>query len=319
MIQLSEKLKNVKKVAISGHTKPDGDCIGSTLAIYNFIKNKYPNIQATVYLDGKPKAFDLLPGFQEIQEEIPTEENDLFICLDCGDAKRLGKFQEVLEKAKHTICIDHHISYENFCDDNYVVSDASSTCELVYHAIGKENLTFDIAMCLYLGIVHDTGVFQYTCTSSETMEIAGELMKLGIPFSKIISETFFEKTIVQQRILGKALMDCKLILQGQVITSTLTQSQLSSMGASQNDVEEIVAKLRNTKGVQVALFIYETAHEGEYKASFRSTDCVDVSKIASVFGGGGHRKASGATIKGNSIEEVEEKVLEKIKEALEEL
>ena len=113
-----------------------------------------------------------------------------------------------------TFCVDHHISNQNFADANYIFPEASSTCELVYELIDEEKITKEIAECIYVGIVHDTGVFQYSCTSAKTMNIAGRLMEMGIDFSRIVDKTYYEKTYEQNRILGQALVDSQLFLDG---------------------------------------------------------------------------------------------------------
>ncbi len=292
-------LMQVNTVAIGGHVRPDGDCVGSTLGLYQYIKNYFPSIQVDVYLEDIPESFKLMiPVSEEILHEVDTERvYDLFVALDCGDAGRLGFSAPLFEKAKSTFCIDHHVSNVAFADENYIIPDASSTSELVYNLIDKEKITTEIAECLYLGIVHDTGVFQYSCTSPTTMEVAADLMRKGIRSNEIIDKTFYEKTYAQNQILGRALLESFLFMDGKCIVSYITKKIMDFHGVTPKDLEGIVSQLRVTKGVEVAVFLYEIAAQ-EYKVSLRATGDVDVSKIAGFFGGGGHKKAAGVTMKG---------------------
>lgn len=296
---LNRALMQVNTVAIGGHVRPDGDCVGSTLGLYQYIKNCFPNIQVDVYLEDIPESFKpMFPVSEEILHEVDKEKvYDLFIALDCGDAGRLGFSAPLFENAKATMCVDHHVSNVSFADDNYIVPDASSTSELVYNLLDKEKITTEIAECLYLGIVHDTGVFQYSCTSPETMEVAANLMRKGIRSNEIIDKTFYEKTYAQNQILGRALLESFLFMNGKCIVSYITKRIMDFHGVTPKDLEGIVSQLRVTKDVEVAVLLYETAPQ-EFKVSLRATGDVDVSKVAGFFGGGGHKKAAGVTMKG---------------------
>ena len=238
----------------------------------------------------------------------------MFIALDCGDTGRLGNAAKYFEKAKKTVCIDHHVSNANFADLNYVFPEASSTCELVFELIDKEKLTKEIAECLYTGMVHDTGVFQYSCTSAKTMNIGGILMESGIDYSKIVDETFYTKTFNQNKILGKALLNSELYLDGQVILSCITQEEMKEYDVLPKHLDGIVNQLRITKDVRVAVFLYEN-EDGSYKGSLRVNDDTNVAEIAAVFGGGGHVKAAGFSIEG-PLDVVVEKVIKAIQEKM---
>lgn len=295
---LNRALMQAKTVAIGGHVRPDGDCVGSTMGLYQYIKTYYQNIEVDVYLEDIPESFKFIEATKEIKESVSKRKQyDLFIALDCGDLERLGFSAELFESAKATLCIDHHVSNKAFADDNYIVPEASSTSELVYRLIEKEKITTKIAECLYLGIVHDTGVFQYSCTAPETMEAAAELMRKGINASEIIDKTFYEKTYAQNQILGRALLESFIFMDGKCIVSRITKKMMDFHGVVPKDLEGIVSQMRVTKGVEVAILIYETAAQ-EYKVSLRATGDVDVSKVAQYFGGGGHKKAAGVTMKG---------------------
>lgn len=314
-MKLEALLKQVKRVGLAGHLKPDGDCVGSTLAVYNYIKTYNPAIEVTLYLEAIPNIFKFLNRSEEIVHDFPEAEvYDLFIALDCGDIGRLGEAGKYFKVAKQTFCIDHHISNEAFADVNYIYPKASSTCELVYELLEEEKITKEIAECIYVGIVHDTGVFQYSSVSAKTMNIAGKLMETGIDFSKIVDDTFFKKTYNQNRILGQALVDSKLHLDGRFITTVVTAAEMESFGVEPKHLEGIVQQLRVTTGVEAALFLYET-NASEYKASMRSGGIVNVAAIMMKFGGGGHIRAAGATMQGTA-EEITKKIMEEVSRQL---
>ena len=318
---LHELLTNAKTVGISGHIRPDGDCVGSCLAMYNFIITYYPNVEAHVYLDPIPNTFKFLKNADKIQDIHTVSEDtvfDLYIALDCSEGSRLGDAYNFFENAKHTVCIDHHFSNNGFSEFSYIIPDDSSTCELVYNQIGKEKITKDIAECLYLGIIHDTGVFQYSCTTEATMAAAGFLMTKGIDYPKICTDTYFAKTMVQNRMLGKALLGCRTYLDGKVIAAVITAEDMAEFGAESKHLEGIVQQLRDTTGVEVAVFLYELA-DGDFKGSTRATGDVDLTVITGIYGGGGHKKAAGFSVDTDKPWDVIDNIVSMIEKQLKEL
>ena len=300
MIRLEDVLKDKRTVAVSGHVRPDGDCVGSCLGLYLYLTEQFPDIHVDVYLEEIPEAYRMIQGTDVVKTQIPEGEvYDLFICLDCGDRKRVGFVAPLFESASETLCVDHHISNGAFADINYIIPDASSTSELVYTLLDGEKINKSVAEALYMGIMHDTGVFQYSCTSPETMEIAAELMRKGINSSEIIEKTYYEKTYVQNQILGRALLESMLIMEKRCIVSVIRKRSMEFFQAQPTDLEGIVSQLRQTKGVEVAIFLHELEPQ-KYKVSLRSKGAVDVSVIAQHFGGGGHVRAAGVTMKGSS-------------------
>lgn len=299
-IVLQDILKDKRRIAMGGHIRPDGDCVGSCMGMYLYLKEQFPKIHTDVYLEEVPEAYRMISGTEEVKTQIPEDGTyDLFISLDCGDVKRLGFSEPLFEKAAETVCIDHHISNEAFADHNYIVPDASSTSELVFTLLDKEKISKAVAEALYMGIVHDTGVFQYSCTSPRTMEIAAELMRKGINGSEIIDKTYYEKTYIQNQILGRALLESMLIMEKRCIVSVIRQRSMKFFQAQPSDLEGIVSQLRQTKGVEVAIFLHEIEPQ-KFKVSLRSKGAVDVSVIAKHFGGGGHVRAAGVTMSGSS-------------------
>lgn len=315
MKDLDSQLQNVSTVAIAGHIRPDGDCVGSCLATYNYIKDNYPQIKVDLYLEPIPNIFKFLNRSEEILNTCePKEPYDLFIAQDCGDTGRLGEAAQYFEQAKRTICIDHHISNHSFADENYIFPHASSTSELIFELLEEKKITKEIAECIYVGIIHDTGVFQYSSTSAKTMNIAGKLMETGINFTEIVDKTFYTKTFNQNRVLGQALVDAKLELDGAVITSVITKEQMEEYEVLPKHLDGIVSQLRVTKDVEAAIFLYET--DDGYKVSMRSNGGVDVAKIAMEFGGGGHVRAAGVSMEGDA-KDILDKILAKMQEQVE--
>ncbi len=298
MIRLKDELANVKTVAIAGHIRPDGDCVGSCLGVWNYLREQYPEIEADVYLEQVVPKFRFLNGADQVKTDCSAEKTyDLFLSLDASDKERLGAAVKYLDTAKHTVCIDHHITNGGFAEVNWIVADASSTSELVWKTMEEEKISKNTAEALYMGIAHDTGVFQYSNTSPETMQIAGSLIAKGIDFSRIVDDTFYKKTYVQNQILGRALVESILLLDGRVIAGRLREKDMEFYGATPADLDGIVSQLRVTEGVEVAIFLYETGNH-EYKVSLRSNGPVDVSAVCAYFGGGGHVKAAGCTMHG---------------------
>ena len=311
MKSLDELFAGVKTAAIAGHIRPDGDCVGSCLATYNYITTYYPQIEVSLYLQPIPNIFKFMKNADKIISDCTADkEFDLFIAQDCGDLGRLGDAAKYFEHAKKTACIDHHISNQSFADENYIFPQASSASELVFELIPRERLTKEIAECIYTGIIHDTGVFQYSCTSEKTMEAAGVLMGMGIDFPKIVDQTFFTKTYEQNRIMGLALVKSKLYLGGQCIVSSITQDEMHAYDVLPKHLDGIVSQLRVTKDVKVAVFLYEN-EDGTYKASFRVNGEFDAASLAMEFGGGGHVKAAGCTMQG-ALDEIESTLVDEI-------
>lgn len=311
MEKIDVLLAGMSLVAIAGHTRPDGDCTGSTLALYNYIKNNYPSIRVTLYLEPIPNIFKFLQRSDEIVSDFSEDVTyDLFFSLDCGDGGRLGGAVRYFDAAKKTVCIDHHISNQSFADVNDVQPEASSTSELVFGLLDEEKITKEIAECLYVGMVHDTGLFQYSCTSSKTMNIAGKLMDKGIDYPRIVDQTFFEKTFEQNQILGTALLKAKRHFDDRCITCILTAQDMADCHALPKHLEGIVSHLRSTKGVDTAVLLYENS-DGTYKVSMRSNGAVDVAAICVKHGGGGHVRAAGATMSGDP-EQILRQLLEEI-------
>lgn len=315
MEKIANELKGINTVAIAGHVRPDGDCVGSCMGLYLYLKENYPDIAADVYLEQPGAQFSFLSCFEEIKTVYQTGKvYDLLITLDVSDKNRIGVAEEAYETAKKRVCIDHHISNWGLGDINEIRPDASSTCEVLYTLLEEEKVSKAVAEAIYTGMVHDTGVFQYSCTSPETMRIAAKLMEKGIPFTKIVEESFYEKTYVQNQILGRCLMESILLMDGKCVIGVVKKKMMDFYHVEPKDLDGIVQQLRIIKGVEVAIFIYEVKPQ-EFKVSLRSKGKVNVNEVASYFGGGGHVLAAGCTFHG-SVYDVMNNLLEIIEKQL---
>ena len=299
MMDLIKEIGDAKSVAIAGHIRPDGDCISSTLAVRNYLLNARPDLKVTVFTqDNPPTIFSYLKGYDEMNLTYsPKEKYDVFIALDVSSLDRLGESVYFFENADRTICIDHHETNQGLCDVNLIKPKASSTCEVLYNTFDKKYIDDSVAECLYTGIVHDSGVFQYSNMSRESFEIVGQLVEYGFDGPKIITETFYEKSYVQNQILGRALLESILFMDGKCIVSMVSRKMMEFYNVLPKHLEGIVNQLKNTRGVEVAIFMYEMGTQ-RYKISMRSQGTVNVATVAAVFGGGGHDRAAGVEMNG---------------------
>lgn len=315
MTKLETMIDQAGKIVILGHVNPDGDCVGSCLAVYNYIKEWDSTKAVTVRLERAPSKFSYLSGFDAIETEAGEEAYDLCICLDSSDEERLGDFKSCFDRSAKTICIDHHITNCGYAQKNVIDGHASSACEVVYGQLDESKISKRVAECIYTGIIHDTGVFKYSNTSRKTMEIAGKMMEKGIDFGTIIDGSFYKKTYMQSQILGRALLESITFLDGRCIFSVVRKKDMDFYGVDKSDLDGIVDQLRVIDGIECAIFLYETGIH-QFKVSLRSNSIVDVSRIAAYFGGGGHVRAAGCTMSG-SVHDVVNNLSAHIAEQLE--
>ena len=292
---IDEMLSKANSVAIFGHVRPDGDCIGSCLGLYNYILDNYPHIQAQVFAEAFPPSYGLLNGADKILNEYDGRDVDLAFLMDTPSFERCGaNGAECLRKAKFTCNIDHHISNPlDLCNVNIVEPKSSSASEVLYFQLNTDKVTKNAANCMYLGIVHDTGAFKFSCTSKRTMNAVGDFIDKGCDFAKIINDTYYTRSYKATLITGVAMEKCKLGLNGKVVYSYITPEEMQRFDVTPMDLSSVVDTIREVGGTEVAIFIYPVG--GQYKISFRSNYIVDVNKIAGTFGGGGHAKAAGAS------------------------
>ncbi len=296
-MKIIDEVKNAASIAISGHIRPDGDCVGSVMGLYLYLKKELPGAEVDVFLEKPAEIFDCISHIEEIKSEINTDKiYDVFIVLDCAD-DRLGDAGPLFENAGKRINIDHHISNPGCGDVRIVEADRSSTAELLYDLMDADKIDREIATALYIGIIHDTGVLRYSNTSPRTLQVAAELIKYGLDFSDIIQKTFYEKTYVQTQIMGRAVLESVRFMNNRCIVSMVSRRMMDFYQVGPKDLEGIVNQLQVVKDVDCAIFMYETGTL-EYKVSLRSNGSVDVASVAMKFGGGGHVRAAGCTMNG---------------------
>ena len=299
MIDIIKECEGAKRIGISGHIRPDGDAISSSLALRKYLLNAFPDATVDVILSNPiPTIFDDEAGYDEIKRDYSEDVSyDVYFALDCN-RERLGDAGKYFDAAGKRINIDHHESNkEGVGEVNEVDPDISSTCELLYTLFDKKYMDADVARCLYTGMVTDTGVFQYSCTSPDTMRRAADLMEYGFDFPRLIQRSFYEKTYLQSQILGRCLMESVRFMDGKCVVSWIDRKTQDFYQVSSKDFEGIVSQLRNIRGVDVSIFMYEESNQ-TYKVSMRSSEKVNVAKIAEKFGGGGHARAAGCTMSG---------------------
>ena len=298
-MEILELVKNCTRIGLTGHENPDGDCTGACCGLALYLRKVMPEAVVDIYLE--PPAENLIrniPGADTIIYEVTGNEEkyDAFIVLDSAPS-RVGKPLELYNRAGLKINIDHHRTNPGAGDTEcYIDGKASSACELVYKVIDREEIDAQIAQALYVGIVTDTGVFQYSNTSESTMRAAGSLMSYGFDHTAVIREVFFERTPKQARVLGTALIKAEPLLDGKLILCCFDKKTMDELGAGRKDLDGISAQLLLTEGADCSVFFHET-EPGIWRASMRSLHVTDVSSIAAKHEGGGHLRAAGFTIR----------------------
>lgn len=297
--EFNQLIQAAEDICIVGHTNPDGDCLGSTLGTRAYIKKRFPEKRVNVYLQEANAKFAYLPGFDSIIH-IPSERKyDLCIMCDCAGFDRLGDYGVLAKNAAELYVADHHVTNDTRYAHASIFPEASSTCEVVFDLMEQEDIDLDTATCLYTGLVHDTGVFKYSCTSKHTMEIAGFLMGLGVDFGNIIDDSFYMRSYVQQQVTGRVLMESLLLMEKRILAGWITLKEMHFYHVTTKDIDGIVGTMRETRDVDGAVFAYEVGNQ-VYKVSLRSNNpMLDVARVAQAFGGGGHKMAAGCTLQGS--------------------
>ncbi|TEU00328.1 MAG: bifunctional oligoribonuclease/PAP phosphatase NrnA [Anaerolineales bacterium] len=297
-------LSDAQRVIILSHERPDGDAVGSLLALSLSLERAGKNV-APVLLEGVPSRFRFLPGADKVTSDIPSD-GDLLIFVDTADIQRTGFPVETLPR-QPDINIDHHPTNTDFAMINIVNHKASATTEILYDVIPQLDLEIDIdvATNLMTGLLTDTIGFRTDSVTPRTLGIASELVSLGAPMAEIYSRTLNQRSFVSAQYWGKGLN--RLERENGILWTSLTIEDRKVVGYSGSDDADLVNLLATIEGNQVVLIFIEQIG-GKVKVSWRSRPGVDVAEIAFSFGGGGHEQAAGATIEGN-MQEIKERVL----------
>ncbi|MFA4843389.1 MAG: bifunctional oligoribonuclease/PAP phosphatase NrnA [Candidatus Margulisiibacteriota bacterium] len=310
--QIKSRLKDAKTAIVTGHIDPDGDAIGSVLALGMALEQQ--GINVTLYCqDSLPKVYRFLPGFERIKREILMSQRfDLGFVLDSSDLARAGHKLDLRQVTPFIINIDHHPDNTNFGDLNYV-RNVSSAAELVYNLVVGLDCKIDrkMAECLYAAIITDTGNFRYENTTVKTFLIAAELLKAGVSPHDVSTRIYDTKSVPSIKLSGRILADMQFSPDGKLAWGIVTEKMLAEAKAKPDDLTGVVDRIRATEGVEVAILFRE--EKGKTKINFRSKEKVNVSEIARRFGGGGHVKASGAVVEGPGDEVVAKVVAEAAK------
>ena len=315
MARIDELLGSAKTIGIAGHVGPDGDCVGSCMGLYLYLKKNRPELSVDIYLESVKDVFMYIDSVDEVKYTAEEKKShDCMVILDVSSPDRIGVAGDLVTMAKRTVCIDHHITNPGFADENVIEAEASSASEVLYGLLDPKKVDKNCAEALYTGIVHDSGVFQYSNTSAKTLHTAADLIAKGIDFPSIIDHSFYEKTYAQNRILGKVLDGAKLYADGAVIVGVALPEDMEAYGVTKQDMDGIVSQLRLTRDVQAAIFLYP-AEDGAFKVSLRANGEMRVSDVAAAFGGGGHVKAAGCTMTGTP-EEITDRLLAECKKQL---
>lgn len=295
--ELFDIIDKSNNICIAGHKMPDGDCIGSVMALYEFLRPMNKNL--TICFDGSiPYNYKSFVDEDILSKEYDGSKFDVVIVLDCSDADRLGKFSDILNNTKKTICIDHHKTNVSFADINIIDSNNSSTGELLYDIIASVNkekdVTKNMAEYIYMAILTDTGKFSYSSTSSNTHKIVASLIDKGVDVAKIDNLIYNSKPSN----VVKAYIDCitgiKLYFDNKLGVASISQKILSDHNVEMGDIDGVVEFIREIKEVEVSCVLKE--YNNNTKVSLRSKNNIDVAEISLQYGGGGHAKASGFEI-----------------------
>ena len=309
-----EKLSSAERIIIGSHSNPDGDTIGSSLALSHFLKKMGKEV--VIYNEsGVPFNLKFLPDSETIITNVPEKEFDVLVLIDVGDLERVSEdFKKV--RFKNSIVIDHHVTVTGFGDVKIIDHNAAATGVLIYKLLKQWNeklIDREIAIDLYTAIMTDTGSFKFSNTNSEAFLLAAELVEKGAVPYKISMEVYenfpFEKIRLLSTVLSTITMDPK----GRWAYIVVTRDILTRTGATPDMLEDIINYVRGIRNVKVAIQFREI-EDGKFKVGFRSKG-IDVEKIAKKFGGGGHKNASGCKMEG-TYKEIISKVIKEVEKNL---
>lgn len=309
-------LNGAASIGILPHISADGDALGSSFALALSLK-KLGKKAEVILEEGIPGIYGFLPSsYISLVYDKKIRVYDVVVALDTGDTARLGSRYELFEASGNTINIDHHHTNTEFGFYNHVEPDASSTGEIVYKLLKAMGAEFDkdIATCLYLALATDTGGFRFSNTCASTHEVAADLIRNGVDVAGISKKVFETQTLERVKLTGVVIQNIEFYEYGKVAIIVMTDEMIKNSGASSEDCDGMVNIGRNVAGVEVSVMLRETVN-GEVKANLRSNSYVDVSGIASMFKGGGHKRAAGFTVR-MDMNELKKQVLNDIKEAL---
>jgi phosphoesterase RecJ-like protein len=311
--EIGQILRAHQRFAILGHVRPDGDALGSQLALALSLQALGKEVRVWNE-DGMLEKYSFLPRAELLTKPPSTPEDfDVAIALDTAIQNRLGTALPAVRSAKIWINIDHHLSNPGYGDLVHVDTSAPATAEIIFHLIKSQGLPLnrDIAENLYAAISTDTGSFQYPKTSARTFEIAAELIRIGLDVGQVSQQLYENYPRRRLELLRELLRNMRFQQEDHVASFSLSLKAATELGVIPEDNEGLIDHLRAVRGVIVAVF-FEELPDGKVRVSMRSkTEAVDVCAICQKFGGGGHTLAAGARVRG-TLREVEERVLTEV-------
>ncbi len=304
-----EVISDARHIVLVSHVNPDGDTIGSVLALYDALKRQNKKVSLYNATKELPHIYNFLPNIQKIKDRLPGFY-DLVISCDCGSFDRLK-----IEKGDYKIInIDHHSSNQMFGDINLVDKTSASAGMVVYEFLEQNGLKIsrDCAVCLYVSIVEDTGFFSYSNLNEKTFKCVSKLVSYGVDAKEIATLLKSRVSLAKTRLLGYVLENFDLYFDAKVAFIGINRDILTRTGAKRYDTKNIVNVLRDIITVKVSIMILEEKNGG-FKISLRSQDEKDVSIVAKDFGGGGHKNSAGFEVADDDFEKLKNTVLQKIK------
>ena len=292
------ELRAADEIVIACHVNPDGDALGSLMAAYLGLRRLGKKAHASWGATSAktPYSYGFLRVDEVLTEPSALPPTDTFLVLDCGAADRLGELEARASDSRCTINVDHHPGNDLFGTLNLVVPAASSSAELVMRLLQDCGVELDraIATCLWTGVVTDTGRFQYSNTTPETLRLAAELLELGVPAPDLASEIWGSLPFGYLRLLGVVLSRAELVADAGMVYSWVGLEDLQSTGTTLDEAEGLIDVLRSTRDAEIAA-IFKEQDDGTYRVSLRSKGPRSVGDIARARGGGGHELAAGFT------------------------
>lgn len=312
--EILQILRKAKRVLITTHVFPDGDALGSQLALGFALEAGGKEVY---FYSEEPVTYilDFLPGSDRLITELPGDDQtfDCAVSLDCGDMRRLGAGAEQLLRHKPFIAIDHHVGHQPFADVSWVDEHRSSTGEMIYDLLRKLDceISYETAYCLYTAILTDTGSFKYESTTAHTLRVAADLLDYGVKPAEICGHIFDNYTKNRLQLLQSVLGSLSLYAEDSIAFISVTQELLTHTGTIPADTELFINFPRSLRTVKVAVLLKETADK-LVGASMRAKGEVDVAEVARSFGGGGHCNAAGFKVADTSLPDLKEQLLAKL-------
>jgi len=318
--KIERTLLKFNSFVVTTHVNPDGDAIGSQLLFARLLKKLGKRV-VMVNADSIPSNLKFLPGVKSVKilkdYKLNIDKFEVLVTLDVANPSRAGDMAKFISLAKYVINIDHHVSNNNFADLNWVERDASCVGEMVYRLYSQLGLELDYkdALLSYVSIATDTGYFRHNNTSASTHRIVADLLDRGVNSNAVYSELYENKSLPKMHISAFALS--KIAKRGGMAWVSIRREDLKRSSAKSEDLEGLIDSIKTLGGIRVAI-VFQELSGGMIKIGFRSKDKkADVNKIAAIFGGGGHKMASGCRVKGE-LSQVERDVLAEVAKYLKE-